>query len=151
MAGRHPAGPARASGRALPHPRAQCALPGAELARLGGLSPLPGDPRVTRDARHLLLLRYDPQAFGGHARHDFLAAMAAEGITPLSSGYISLPHTPAIRKTMQASFGVDSTSFHLPCAEQATRQTVWIAQNALLGSQQDMDDISDCCGGQSLE
>jgi dTDP-4-amino-4,6-dideoxygalactose transaminase len=40
----------------------------AELSRLGGLSPLPGDPRVTRDARHLLLLRYDPQAFGGRAR-----------------------------------------------------------------------------------
>jgi dTDP-4-amino-4,6-dideoxygalactose transaminase len=113
----------------------------AELSRLGGLSPLPGDPRVTRDARHLLLLRYDPQAFGGRARQDFLAAMAAEGITPLSSGYISLPHAPAIRKTMQASFGVDSTSFHLPCAEQATRQTVWISQNALLGSQQELDDI----------
>jgi dTDP-4-amino-4,6-dideoxygalactose transaminase len=112
-----------------------------ELTRLGGLTPLPDDPRITRNAHHLLILRYDPQAFGQHPRSEFLTAMDAEGISLLSPGYVNLHHTPAIRKAMQDGFGVDSTQIILPCTEQATRETVWIAQNALLGSQQDMQDI----------
>lgn len=111
------------------------------LARMGGLQPLPHDPNVTRDARHLLILRYDPQAFGGRSRSEFLAAAEAEGITTFSSGYVNLPHTPAIRKAMRERFGIDSTQVSLPCAEQAARETVWMSQNTLLGSQQDMDDI----------
>ena len=111
------------------------------LERLGGLSPLPLDPRVTRHARHLLVLRYDPQAFGGHARQDFLAALIAEGITPVSPGYVGLHHTPAIQRAMQAGFGVDTSQLHLPCTEQAEQETVWMAQNAFLGTQEDMEDI----------
>ncbi len=113
----------------------------AGLDRLGGLSPLPSDPRVTRHARHLLVLRYNPQAFGGHSRQDFLAALTAEGITPVSQGYGGLHHTPAVRQAMQSGFRVDPDDLHLPCTEQAAEETVWIAQNAFLGTQNDMEDI----------
>ena len=111
------------------------------LSRLGGLAPLPDDPRLTRHARHLLILRYDPQAFTGHPLQEFLAALVAEGITPVSQGYVGLQHTPAIRNAMQTSFGLDPQTLYLPCTEQAAGCTLWIAQNALLGTQKDMDDI----------
>ncbi len=111
------------------------------LAGLGGLSPLSPDPRVTRHARHLLILRYDPAGFGGRPRHDFLRALVAEGITPVSQGYVALHHSPAIRNSMQAAFGVDTDKLNLPGTEQAAAQTLWLSQNALLGSQQDMEDI----------
>lgn len=114
---------------------------GERLARLGGLIPLPDDPRVTRHARHLLVLRYNAAAFSDRPLGDFLAALAAEGITPVSQGYLPLHHSPAIRTAMQASFGIDPQEIHLPCTEQAAAQTLWIAQNALLGDKKDMDDI----------
>ncbi len=113
----------------------------AGLERLGGLSPLPSDARLTRHAHHLLILRYHPEAFGGHTREEFVSALVAEGITLVSQGYVELHHTPAIQHAMQDAFGVDSRQFHLPCTEQAARETLWISQNAFLGTQKDMDDI----------
>jgi hypothetical protein len=56
-------------------------------------------------------------------------------------GYVALHHSPAIRKTMQALFGIDPAQTTLPCTEHATSQTLWIQQHALLGTRQDMDDI----------
>ena len=113
----------------------------AALADLGGVSPLREDPRVTRHARHLVIMRYDPESFGGRPREEFLAALVAEGISPVSQGYVALHHSPAIRKTMQAIFGIDSEKLDLPCTEKAAAQTLWLSQNALLGSRKDMDDI----------
>ena len=72
---------------------------------------------------------------------EFLAALVAEGITPVSLGYVGLHHTPAIRNAMQAGFGLDPQELHLPCTDQAAGQTLWIAQNALLGTPKDMQDI----------
>ena len=112
-----------------------------ELARLGGLSALPDHPDVTRNARHLLILRYNAAAFGGQPLPEFVKALEAEGITPISQGYVPLHHSPAIRKTMQALFDVDPAQTTLPCTEQAASQTLWIQQTALLGTRQDMDDI----------
>ena len=111
------------------------------LAQIGGLSPLPDDTRVTRHARHLVILRYAAQFFGGHSRDEFVAALSAEGITPISQGYVALHRTPAIRQAMQTRFGIDPSEITLPCTDQAAAQTLWLSQNALLGSQADMDDI----------
>ena len=43
-------------------------------------------PWCTRHAYHIYMGHYDPEAFGGHTRDEFLAALRAEGI-PVSSGY----------------------------------------------------------------
>jgi len=111
------------------------------LAQLGGLSALPENPLVTRHARHLVILRYDSTAFGGRPLPEFLEALVAEGITPISQGYVPLHHSPAIRKTMQDYFGEDPAQTQLPCTEQAATQTLWIQQNVLLGTRQDIDDV----------
>ncbi len=112
------------------------------LSEIPGISPLPHDPRVTRYARHLLIVRYDPQYFGGRPVEAFVSALSAEGITPISRGYVPLHHSPAIRKTMQANFANDPAETRLPCTERAADHTFWLAQNVFLGSQRDMDDVA---------
>src|SRR5262245_1303529 len=69
----------------------------AGLAQVPGFRPVRRDPRVTTHAWHLFMCRYDPAAFGGRPRADFLRAMQAEGI-PCSGGYSPLYQAPAIRK-----------------------------------------------------
>jgi dTDP-4-amino-4,6-dideoxygalactose transaminase len=107
-------------------------------AEIRGLTALDDDPRVTAHSRHLFILRYTAQAFGGRSRAEFIHAMLAEGITPVGNGYIPLHQTPAIQRAMPAA---DLKRCPLPWAEQAGRDSVWISQTPFLGSQADMDSI----------
>jgi hypothetical protein len=89
-------------------------------------------------------MRYDPDAFGGRSRDDFLSALQAEGISPTSAGYVPLHQSPAIQRTLNDRFGPDSLTPHpLPVAEAAGQSTVWLQQTALLGTKADMDSIID--------
>src|SRR5438093_1329018 len=47
----------------------------AGLAQVPGFRPVRRDPRVATHAWHLFMCRYDPAAFGGRPRADFLKAM----------------------------------------------------------------------------
>ena len=111
------------------------------LAEVGGLTPLPDDPRVTQHARHLFIMRYDAAAFGGHSRDEFIAALRSEWIEPCSSGYVALHRSPAIRRALAARFGPDVELPSCPVAERAAEEAVWIFQYALLGDRSDMDSI----------
>lgn len=94
-----------------------------KFAAVPGLTPPPTDPRVTQHGRHLFVIRYDQDAFGGRDRDQFLAAWRAEGITASSAGYIPLHQSPAIHKALESRFGVrDLPSF--PVAEHAARTTL---------------------------
>lgn len=112
----------------------------AALADVPGLDPLPPDPRVTQHAHHLFLIRYDPAAFGGRSRDEFLAAWQAEGITPTTGGYVSLTRTPAILRTLRERWEITDLPA-CPHAEHAAENTLWVMQYALLGTARDMDDI----------
>ena len=115
---------------------------GSLLTNFPGLTSIPEDDRVTSHGRHLYILRYHSEHFGGKSRDEFLAAFRAEGITPISAGYVPLHHSRAIRETMRAEHPeYDMSLITLPAAENAGRETIWINQNALLGSHADMDDI----------
>ncbi len=70
------------------------------VSEVRGITPLPDDPRITQHARHLFIMRYDPAAFGGRTRDEFIAALRAEGIEPVTPGYVPLHRTPAIRRAM---------------------------------------------------
>lgn len=107
-------------------------------AEVPGLVPPVEDPRITAHSHHLLILRYQPAAFGGRSRDEFIAAMVAEGITPLSGGYVPLHQSPAIRRFMEAAH---LTQQPLPAAEQAGRESLWINQNVFLGNHADMHSI----------
>ena len=101
----------------------------ALLAEVKGLTPMVDDPRATANSRHLFIMRYDPQAFGGRSRAEFLSAMIAEGITPISNGYIPLHQSPAIRRIMKAS---DLKRCPLAVTERAGVETVWLNQTPFL-------------------
>jgi dTDP-4-amino-4,6-dideoxygalactose transaminase len=123
------------------------------LSEVTGVTPLPFDERITAHAHHLFISRYDPAAFGGHPRDEFVAALRAEGIDTASVGYtVPLNRNDAIRRSVAglARFGGREwpcTEDGLPklssCphAEWATRHTFWLAQNTLLGERADMDSI----------
>ncbi|MBC7236490.1 MAG: DegT/DnrJ/EryC1/StrS family aminotransferase [Chloroflexi bacterium] len=116
------------------------------LAEVEGLDPIPGDPRVTRNAYHLFKIRYDPAGFGGRTAREFAEAIRAEGI-PISIGY---PEPLSRHRVVAERTAFIREKLGLPaepqpdcpvCAEVCARG-LWLAQNALLGTRQDMDDVA---------
>jgi dTDP-4-amino-4,6-dideoxygalactose transaminase len=119
------------------------------LSGIAGIMAPPPDPRITRHAYHLYTLRYDADAFGGHSRDEFLAAMGAEGI-PVSSGYVPLyKEVVFARRSVgegawcRSGARMDYTKVQCPVCEQLCADGVWIFQTQLLGDATDMDDIAE--------
>ena len=123
------------------------------LSEASGVTPLPFDERITAHAHHLFICRYDPMAFGGRSRDEFVAALRAEGIETASVGYLlPLNRNTAIRRSAGANaraigYEWPSAADGLPelpiCpnADWATQHTFWLAQNTLLGDRADMESI----------
>ncbi|MFN8500108.1 MAG: DegT/DnrJ/EryC1/StrS family aminotransferase [Anaerolineae bacterium] len=112
------------------------------LGEVPGLRPLPDDPRVTAHGRHLFLARYDRAAFGGHTREEFIAALRAEGITPVSPGYVPLYRQGTIRRAVPDTPPPDAWAALYPVTEAAAEDGIWFFQFALLGDRCDMEDIA---------
>lgn len=121
-----------------------------ELARIEGLAPLPRDPRATTHAYHLYLFRYDAAAFAGLSRDRFVQALRAEGI-PASPGYpVPLNQQPIF---VNRAFDTRATGYDpayaptqfdrldLPVCQRACAETVWLTQNMLLGTEDDLADV----------
>ena len=122
----------------------------AELSKIEGIRPLKRLPRATSHAYHLYIFRYDPKAFGGVPRSKFLQALGAEGI-PCSSGYVPLYKEELFYVEPDgcpmgcAFYGrkMDYSKVHCPVCENASyNESVWLGQNVLLGTNEDMDDIA---------
>ena len=117
------------------------------LAVIEGIEPQKRDARVTQHAYHLFIFRYDRAAFEGLPREAFLTALQAEGI-PCSKGYDPLYRTQAIQRgvtDLRRHVTGRETAYELPdcpVTENACdAEGVWLAQNVLLGTADDMDDI----------
>jgi dTDP-4-amino-4,6-dideoxygalactose transaminase len=118
----------------------------AGIREIPGLEPLEVDHRVTSHAWHLFQMRYNPAAFGGRSRADFIAALIAEGV-PCMPGYVPLTQLKAIRNALRTRFGEAALSA-LPDVPHATRsgeETVWFEQTLLLGTDEDMDEVIAAC------
>jgi dTDP-4-amino-4,6-dideoxygalactose transaminase len=119
-----------------------------ELAAIPGIRPQARDPRVTAHAHHLYVLRYDPVAFGGHTRSQFLAALRAEGV-PASGGYTEPLHrSPAVIHAVQALCSrlgrPEDVRLQrpLPVTERASAiEGVWLTQSVLLAEPGDVQHI----------
>lgn len=115
------------------------------LAQIGGLTALPGDPRVSANAYHLLKLRYDPAAFGGRSAAEFVRAAQAEGV-PFTRGYpapfgceeLIRRETARICRHLARPLPDDGPWPH--CAE-ACANGLWLPQPVLLGTPRDMESI----------
>ena len=120
----------------------------ARLAALPGLHPQRRPPECTRHSHHLFMLRIDPEEFGA-PRAAVRDALAAEGI-PCSAGYgYSLPDQPLFRNKAfgpylpDASARLDYRTSRCPNSDLICReQGLWLGQNLLLGTEEDIDDIA---------
>jgi dTDP-4-amino-4,6-dideoxygalactose transaminase len=119
----------------------------SRLAQVPGLRPQTLFTACTRHSYHLFLLRLDTEF--GAPRRLVLKALEAEGI-PCSAGYgYPLPDQPLFRNKAfgpylaEASTGLDFSKAQCPNADRLCReQCIWLGQNLLLGSREDMDDIA---------
>jgi dTDP-4-amino-4,6-dideoxygalactose transaminase len=121
-----------------------------KLQSITGIKPAKRDSRVTRHAYHLFMFSVDESVWGV-STNVFMDALRAEGI-PCSAGYVPLYRASGFVAGGQscpsawAGIGQQLTSqdynrMYLPVSEAVCRNTVWLTQRMLLGSQADMDDI----------
>ncbi len=106
------------------------------------------DKRITVHANHLFTFRYQQEEFGGRSLSDFLKALNAEGI-PCCSGYGPLYKEKVFTRRAagegawcQVGRKVDYSALCLPVCEQVSKDTVWLQQTILLGTESDMEDIA---------
>lgn len=113
------------------------------LGEVDGIEPLAYPARVTRHTRYLYVFRYRAAAFGGLPKSRFIQALVAEGI-PTMPGYPPLHTMPAITQALEARGIPVPAGGHraLPVTERAwADEGVWLPQNVLLGSRDDVIDI----------
>ena len=106
---------------------------------------------VTRAAYHLYPFRYKKDLFNDVSRDKFRAALKAEGI-PNSSGYGPINKDPFFEHTLRSSnfrcmyskarLDRCREQNHCPDNDRLCQEAVWLSQNLLLGTRQDMDDIA---------
>jgi dTDP-4-amino-4,6-dideoxygalactose transaminase len=106
---------------------------------------------TTRAVYHLYPFRYKKEHFNNAPRSKFLSALSAEGI-PCSGGYGPQYKDDMIEamlnsKNFKRSFSEARLKryreeLHFPDNDQLCEEAVWLGQNMLLTSKQDMDDIA---------
>jgi perosamine synthetase len=124
-----------------------------KMRQIPGIVPHRLYDNATRAAYHLFPFRYQEEQFKGLSRANFIRALRAEGI-PCTEGYGSdLNSAPYLKDAFQSkNFRLmypkemlDFDSYvernRCPKNEQLCRETIWLAQNLLLGDTADMDDI----------
>lgn len=126
----------------------------AKISKIPGIVPYKLYDDVTRAAFHLFPFRFIQQEFKGLSRELFVKALKAEGI-PCSTGYAPLNKMPYLddtfkSKNYQKMYPKDMLDFKKYLEQNACPQNdricneeaIWLTQNMLLGSRQDMDDIA---------
>ncbi|MFC6161223.1 DegT/DnrJ/EryC1/StrS family aminotransferase [Kribbella jiaozuonensis] len=104
-----------------------------ELLRdVDGIRLAPEDPAITAHGRHLFMLRLP-----GH-RDAVLEALAADGLTRASSGYVPLHRNTAVLRESQAittKLGQPYPTPDCPNADTVSTDTIWLPQTYLLGTE----------------
>jgi dTDP-4-amino-4,6-dideoxygalactose transaminase len=122
----------------------------SELAKIGGLSALKPDPRISRRGFYFLVLRYDSRHFAGLPRDRFVDALRAEGV-PCGIGYgMPLYRQPAFGRDALEPFYPRGTRLpdyateRLPVAEEfCANQQVTIPHPVLLADDAGLQSILD--------
>lgn len=126
-----------------------CYLAG-QISGIEGVSLTGSYEGTTRHAYHLLILRYQSEAFKGLTKKQFIQALEKEGI-PCSSGYMPLYRFHLFQNFENKVAGYDiiykgrfnSEAIHCPvCERVCAEEAVWITQNVMLGTKKDMEDIA---------
>ncbi len=116
----------------------------ALLSRIEGITPLTRGLGETIHSYHIYIFKYDKEKFNGLSKVDFARMLAAEGV-PCFMGYPEpLYKQPLFQKKNFMCYAipetVDYTKVQCPVTEKACyEEAVWIMQNAMLGSADDME------------
>lgn len=114
------------------------------LAGLSGISCLPRDERITRQASYHYVFRFHPEAFPGVHRDAFVVALKAEGI-PCDGRFYE-----AVYRSSLFEFSADKYpgwaagrhEFSCPVAERAGyEESVWLPHQIFLGGEREVDDL----------
>ena len=119
------------------------------LSKIEGITPQALDPRCTHNGHYAFIYHWDAKCFAGISRGRFIEALKAEGIPEQASyppihaldmwkdprgyqGHIGVENTARIKAVVAGSF---------PLTDRAAWETVWLPQTALLGDEQDMEEV----------
>lgn len=117
------------------------------LSDVPGIVPQGHEPRVTRNPRYMYMFRYDPSAFGGLSRQDFVDALIAEGV-PAFVGYPAIHQTPLFsthafgpRWRADDPMLPNYNAVVCPISEQLGQEVVWLHHRVLLGDEEDVVEL----------
>ncbi|MBV8475614.1 MAG: DegT/DnrJ/EryC1/StrS family aminotransferase, partial [Acidobacteria bacterium] len=119
-----------------------------ELGKIPGITPQKLDERCTRNGQYAYIFHFNTKEFAGISTERFIEAMNAEGI-PNQASYPPLHELHMFRngEYRNCLSGPDAKEEHaflkcsFPNTERAAWETVWIPQPALLGDEQDIEEI----------
>jgi len=123
------------------------------LAEIPGITPQKCDPRCTRNGQYAYIFHVDSARFAGISTGNFIAALNAEGI-PTQASYPPLHamdcfRSGEYRKRLSGAQAEQAHSFlqgAFPNTLRGAWETVWLPQFALLGDEEDMNEIAGAIG-----
>ena len=118
------------------------------LGEIPGITPQTCDARCTRNGQYAYIFHVDAKQFAGISTENFIAALNAEGI-PTQASYPPLHELDCFRngeyrKRLSGAQARETHAFlqqPFPHTRRAAWETVWIPQFALLGDEEDMNEI----------
>jgi dTDP-4-amino-4,6-dideoxygalactose transaminase len=119
------------------------------LRDIPGITPQKLDSRCTRNGQYAYIFHVDSKEFAGISTEQFIAAMNAEGI-PNQASYPPLHELHMFRngEYRKRLAGAQASGDHaflrqqFPQTQRAAWETRWIPQPALLGDEEDMQEIA---------
>jgi|SRR5208283_1444181 len=119
------------------------------LSRIPGITPQKLAARCTRNGQYAYIFHVDSKEFANVSVERLIEAMIAEGV-PNQASYppvhlLDLFKNGEYRKRLCGSQGTECHAFldaNYPATQRAARETVWIPQPALLGDEEDMQEIA---------
>ena len=119
------------------------------LGTIPGITPQKLDDRCTRNGQYAYIFHVNKKEFAGIATDRFIAAMNAEGI-PNQASYPPLHQLHMFRngEYRKRLCGKQAKQRHaflkrrFPATQRAAWETVWIPQPALLGDEEDVEEIA---------
>ena len=119
------------------------------LGTIPGITPQKLDDRCTRNAHYAYIFHVNKKEFAGIATDRFIAAMNAEGI-PNQASYpplhqLHMFRNGEYRKRLCGKQAKERHAFlkrRFPATQRGAWETVWIPQPALLGDEEDVEEIA---------
>lgn len=114
------------------------------LKTIPGISLLPRDPRITRQASYHYVFKYDSADLSGVHRDAFVAALKAEGVHADGRFYEAVYKSSLFQFAAERypAWAEGRREFNCPVAERAGYdESVWLPHQILLGTEKDVDDV----------